>query len=66
MFPEGFHQSKKKKFSLALVQCATQNSCLCCSVLWQMNSQILAGSEKVDNKTAGILEDKKCIFCKLN
>ena len=65
-FPKVSTKVKKKKISIASVQCATQNSCLCCSVLWQMSSQILAGSEKVDNKAASILEDKMSIFCKLN
>ena len=49
---------KRTFFFIALLQHTTHDSCLCCSVLWKMSSEILTGTERVDNEAATILEGK--------
>ena len=48
--------------SIALLKRATHDSCLCCSAVWKMSSQIHTGIEKVDNEASTILERKKCVW----
>ena len=50
--------------SIALLQRTTNDSCLCCSLVWKMNSQILTGIEKINNEVSTIFKGKKFFVMK--